>query len=77
MMRKEQIEMKTRNCIRQAEIGEREISKNPNYDITPREVDQLREINREEGFWNAACTAFLFGYAAGVKAERQKNKKKS
>ena len=60
-----------RDVTKQADIGDRLMKKNPNFDIIPDEVKQLEEIHRDRGAWEAFTTAFLFGYAVGIRCERK------
>lgn len=60
-----------RDCVKQADIGDKLVRRNPGFDICPGEYHQLQEIYNDRGGREAFSTAFLFGYAVGAMAERK------
>lgn len=63
-----------RDCVKQADIGARLIRRDPGFDIRLAEFGQLQEIYNDCGNFEAFRTAFLFGFAAGSRAEKKNRK---
>lgn len=60
-----------RDCVKQADIGDKLVRRNPRSDIGLAELGQLQEIYNDSGNFEAFRTAFLFGFAAGSRAKKK------